>query len=103
MSETAAPTPPGLEELRARREEILEIAARHGVVSIRVFGSVARGELDAKDVDLLLELERGRSLLDLAGFHVEVQDLLGVKVDVATVNGLRERVRPDVLADAVVL
>jgi uncharacterized protein len=103
MSETVAPTPPGLEELRTRRSEILEIAARHGVLSVRVFGSVARGEPGAKDVDLLLEMESGRSLLDLAGFHVDVQDLLAVKVDVATVNGLRERVRSDVLVDAVSL
>src|SRR5919199_1187284 len=103
MSETTTPVMPALEELRARRDEILDLAARHGVLSVRVFGSVARGEPNAKDVDLLLEMEAGRSLLDLAGFHVDVQDLLGVEVDVVTVNGLRERVRPDVLADAVAL
>lgn len=104
MSETTLKPPPTLEELRARRDEILEIASRHGARNVRVFGSVARGDVEeASDVDILVEMEKGRSLLDLAGFHLDLEDLLGVHVDVVTVKGLRERIRDDVLAEAVSL
>lgn len=91
-----------VDDLREHRDEILEIAGRHGARNVRVFGSVARGDADASsDVDILVEMERGRSLLDLAGFHLDVEDLLGVRVDVVTEKGLRERIRDDVLAEAV--
>lgn len=90
-----------LEELRSRREEILAAAERHGVSNVRVFGSVARGDAtDDSDLDLLVEVASGRSLLDLAGFAVEVQDLLGVFTQVVTPNGLRERIKTQVLAEA---
>ncbi len=103
-SETTAARPPTLKELRARRDEILTIAERRGARNVRIFGSVARRESDGRsDVDFLVEMERGRSLLDLAGFRLDLQDLLGVSVDVATVAGLRDRVRADVLAEAVKL
>ena len=63
------------EHLRTKREEILEMAAKYGVHNVRVFGSVARGEADsASDVDLLVEMESGRSLLDLGGLLMELQD-----------------------------
>lgn len=97
-------TPLTLEDLRARRDEILAIAARHGASNVRVFGSVARGEADeVSDLDVLVEMDKGRSLLDLAGFHLDLEDLLGVGVDVVTVKGLRERVRDDIVAEAVSL
>ena len=94
----------GIEELRHRRDEILQIATRHGARHVRVFGSVARGEADAKsDVDFLVDMEKGRSLLDLGGLLMDLQDLLGRPVDVVTEKGLRERIRGRVLREAVPL
>ena len=93
-----------LRELRSRREAILDIARRHGAHNVRVFGSVARGEAgDASDVDVLVDLEPDRSLLDQAALLVDLQDLLGRRVDVATEAGLRERIRAIVLREAVPL
>lgn len=92
------------EVLRAKRAEILRIAARHGARNVRVFGSVARGEADAEsDLDVLVDMEPGRSLLDLAGVLVDLEALLGCKVDVVTERGLRERIRERVLQEAVPL
>jgi len=92
------------EVLRAKREEILRIAAQHGARNVRIFGSVARGEakLDS-DVDVLVDLEPGRSLLDLGGLLMDLRDLLGCNVDVVTEKGLRERIRDRVLREAVPL
>lgn len=93
-----------LEELRRKRDEILRIAARHGASNVRIFGSVARGEADERsDVDFLVELERGRNLMDLGGLLMDLQELLGRKVDVATVRGLKERIREHILQEAVSL
>jgi predicted nucleotidyltransferase len=95
----------GIEEvLKAQREEILRIAARHGAFNVRVFGSVARGDADHEsDVDFLVDLELGRSLLDLGGLLMDLQDLLGRNVDVVTERGLRHRIRDRVLGEAVPL
>lgn len=90
--------------LRTRRAEILALAARRGARNIRVFGSVARGEADEKsDVDLLVDMEPGRSLLDLGGLWSDLNRLLGIKVDLVTENGLRESIREKVLREAVPL
>ncbi len=87
--------------LRRRRAEILDIAARHGARNVRVFGSVARGDADERsDIDLLVDLEAGRSLLDLGGLWTELNERLGIRVDVVTEHGLRERIRERVLAEA---
>jgi predicted nucleotidyltransferase len=94
--------PLALEDLRRQRTAILEIAHRHGVRDIRVFGSVARVEADeGSDVDFLVELESGRSLFDLGGLLMDLQEFLGGSVDVVTPAGLRERSRAQVLRDAV--
>ena len=94
----------GIEELKSRREEILHVAARHGARRVRVFGSVARGEADERsDVDFLVDLEKGRSLLDLGGLLMDLQDLLGRPVDVVTERGLKTRIRDRVLEEAVPL
>jgi hypothetical protein len=93
-----------IQSLREKREEILQVAAKHGARTVRVFGSVARGEADAaSDLDFLVEMEPGRSLLDLGGLLMELQDLLGCSVDVVTEKGLRERIRDRVLKEAVAL
>jgi predicted nucleotidyltransferase len=76
-------------ELLERREEILAVAARHGVRAVRVFGSVARGEeTPASDLDLLVEFEPGRSLLDHIALAQDLKDLLDREVDVVTERGL---------------
>lgn len=82
----------------------MKIAAKHGARNVRVFGSVARGEADEKsDIDFLVELEPGRSLLDHAALLVELEELLGHRVDVVTGRGLPPRVRDRVLREAVAL
>ncbi|MBD2464651.1 nucleotidyltransferase family protein [Oscillatoria sp. FACHB-1407] len=92
------------ERLKAKREEILGTAAKHGAYNVRVFGSVARGEADsASDVDFLVDMESGRSLLDLGGLLMELQELLGCEVDVVTEKGLRQRIRERVLNEAIPL
>jgi uncharacterized protein len=93
-----------VQSLKVKREEILQIAEKHGARTVRIFGAVARGEADAaSDLDLLVEMEPGRSLLDLGGLLMELQDLLGCRVDVVTEKGLRERIRDRVLREAVAL
>ncbi|HEX6901212.1 MAG TPA: nucleotidyltransferase domain-containing protein [Thermoanaerobaculia bacterium] len=93
-----------IQEIRGRRDEILRVAARHGAHHLRVFGSVARGEADERsDVDFLVELEKGRSLLDLGGLLMDLQDLLGRRVDVVTERGLKARIRERILGEAVPL
>ena len=92
------------ELLRSKREEILRLASRHGARNVRVFGSVARGEADElSDVDLLVDLEPGRSLLDLGGLLMDLRDLLRRNVDVVTERGLKARIRSRVLQEAVPL
>jgi len=87
--------------LRRKRLKILETAARYGASDVRVFGSVARGEADeSSDIDLLVNLEPGRSLMDLGGLLMELQQELGVEVDVVTEKGLRQRIRDQVLKEA---
>lgn len=93
----------GIEELlRERRETILNTAARYGAHNVRVFGSVARGEADAgSDIDMLVDLEPGRGLLDLGGLLMDLRELLGRPVDVVTAKGLRPRIRERALDEAV--
>ncbi len=90
--------------LREKRDEILRITVLHGASNVRVFGSVARGEATVQsDVDFLVELERGRSLLDHAALMVDLENLLGRRVDVATERGLKPRVRDYILSEALPL
>ncbi len=86
------------------RGEILKIAARHGARNVRLFGSAARGEADeASDLDFLVEMEPGRSLLDMGGLLMDLRALLGCEVDVITERGLKARIRERVLREAVAL
>jgi predicted nucleotidyltransferase len=90
--------------LKAKRDEILQVCVKYGARNVRVFGSVARGEADEQsDIDLLVEFEPNRSLLDHAGLWVELQELLGVKVDVVSERGLKPRIRQRVLQEAIPL
>ena len=87
--------------IEAHRTEILALAERHGVVDVRVFGSMARGDADAdSDVDLLVSLSPGRTGLALGGLLMDVQDLLQRRVDVVTEGCLHPALRDRVLEDA---
>jgi uncharacterized protein len=91
-----------LSPVRERRRELLALARRHGARNVRIFGSTARGEAGPEsDVDLLVDLERGRTLLDLVALRREASELLGRPVDIATLDMLREPVRRDAERDAV--
>ena len=90
--------------LEQKREQVLETAARYGAYDVRVFGSVARLEAnDASDIDILVNMEPGRSLMDLGGLLYDLQELLGIEVDVVTEKGLRAQFREQVLREAMPL
>lgn len=92
------------ELLKQKREEILSLAAQHGASNVRIFGSVARGVAKPdSDVDFLVEMETGRSLLDRVALIQDLEDLLGKKVDVANVKGLRDAWRDRILNEAIPL
>lgn len=89
------------ERVKEQREEILRIARSHGAHNVRVFGSVARGEVtEDSDLDLLVKMDAGRSLFDHAALIGDLQEMLGCKVDVASERGLRARIRDRVLREA---
>lgn len=90
-----------IDELRARRSEILSLAERHGARNVRVFGSVVRGEdRPESDVDFLVEVERGRSLLDLIELEQDLSEMLGRPVEVLTDRGLNPHLQEQILAEA---
>lgn len=92
------------ELLKTKRTEILRIAEKHGGKNVRVFGSVARGdEGKHSDIDLLVELEPGRSLMDHAAMILELQESLGYRVDVISDRGIKPRIRDIVLQEAIPL
>ncbi|MDA0769617.1 MAG: nucleotidyltransferase family protein [Chloroflexi bacterium] len=87
--------------LRPHRNEILALAKKRGARNIRVFGSVAGNEATTdSDVDILVEMEPGRSLLDLTGLQLDLEELLGRDVDVVTEKGLSPYLRDRILAEA---
>ena len=88
--------------LKDHRDEILQIAGRHGVLQMKVFGSMSRGDVRPEsDVDLLVLREPGRSLLDLIALKHELEDLLGRNVDLVTTASLSPYIREQVLAEAI--
>jgi predicted nucleotidyltransferase len=92
------------EVLRNKRDEIRRIAAAHGARNVRVFGSCARGEAGpASDVDLLVDTDPVTSSWFPAGLIVDLEDLLGRRVDVVTESGLNPLIRDRVLREAVPL
>jgi uncharacterized protein len=91
-----------LEQVRARRDEILRLAKAHRASNVRVFGSVARGTAGPEsDLDILIDTEPGCSLFDLGGLLEDLKDLFGPRVDLVVADGLKERAKPSVLRDAV--
>ncbi|MBU0729146.1 MAG: nucleotidyltransferase family protein [Proteobacteria bacterium] len=90
--------------LQNKKEEILSIAQSHGAISLRLFGSLARGDDHPEsDIDFLVEMEPGRSLLDLIAMKHEIEDLIHKKVDVLTEQALSPYIRKDVLRDSIAL
>jgi len=87
--------------LAEKREEILRLAASRGARNVRVFGSVARGEAkENSDIDLLVDVEAGRSLLDIVGLWLDLESLLGRKVDLLTEGGVNRHLRETILTEA---
>lgn len=92
------------QSIKKLRKEILEIAARHGVTSIRVFGSAARGEIGAdSDVDFLVEAGEDTTPFFPGGLIADLEDILGRKVDVAEPDGLHWVIRDQVMKEAIAL
>jgi len=90
------------ELIREKREDILRIADKHGARNVRIFGSVARGEArDTSDIDLLVDVGLNTSSWFPAGLILELQDLLGRRVDVVTSRALKSDLRDRVLREAV--
>ncbi|MEW5988546.1 MAG: nucleotidyltransferase family protein [Chloroflexota bacterium] len=90
--------------LKEMRAEILRITAGYGAHNVRVFGSLARGEgRPDSDLDLLVRLEPGRSLLDLIAIKQDLEDLLGCGVDVVTEAAFSPYIRDQVLNEAISL
>ncbi len=90
--------------LKSKRQEIIETASKYGAKTVRVFGSVARGEAGPQsDLDLLVQLNPHHSLLDLIAIKQDLEDMLGCHVDVVTEAALSPYIREDVLREAVSL
>ena len=88
-------------ELLNDRREILRIAAEHGARNVRVFGSVARDAArPGSDLDLLVDMDDGRSLLELVGLGQDLEALLKRRVDVVTANSVHSAIRASILSDA---
>jgi predicted nucleotidyltransferase len=93
-----------IDDLHAHRHKILELATRHGARHVRVFGSIARGDARPNsDIDLLVEMELGRTLLDLIALEQDLEELLGRAVEVLTDGGLSPYLQERILADAAAL
>jgi uncharacterized protein len=87
--------------LQEKREAILQLAAKHGAQNVRVFGSVARHEANEQsDIDFLVDMEPGRSLMDMGGLLMDLRELLGREVDVVTEKGLYWLLRRRILKEA---
>lgn len=94
----------GIEELTEIREDVRRIAAVHGAGDVRMFGSVGRGEQSASsDLDLLVDMAEGRTLFDLIALSNDLEESLGVQVDVVTEASLSPYMRDRVLDEAVAL
>lgn len=109
MSEEAAPAPgplggPTGKRVAARRGEVLAVLRRHGVTNPEVFGSTARGDdREGSDVDILVDFPEGTSIIDIIGIQHELEDLLGVQVDLIPRSGLKARVRMRAARDRIAL
>jgi uncharacterized protein len=93
-----------LSDVRCQREAILRLATKYGIRRVRIFGSVARGQARPdSDLDVLVDFEPGRSLLDQAGFELALEKLLGCRVDVVVEGGISPYLEAEILREAVPL
>ncbi|HET6599083.1 MAG TPA: nucleotidyltransferase family protein [Burkholderiaceae bacterium] len=89
------------EALATRRHDLLRLTAARGAANLRVFGSVARGtDEPGSDIDLLVQLPSGTSLLKVVGLQQEIEDLLGVPVDLCTERELHPLLKDRILSEA---
>jgi len=89
------------EIIQDRKKQILALSAKYGASNVRIFGSVANGTADEKsDIDFLVDLEKGRSLFDLGGLLMDLQELFNRKVDVVTENGLHWYIKERIISEA---
>ena len=87
--------------IKEKRDDIFRLSELHGAKNVRIFGSVARDEAGPEsDIDFLVDLEQGRSLLDLGGLLVDLERLLGRKVDIVTERGLHWYLRDTIIKEA---
>ena len=92
------------DELLRKKKDIRKIGKEHGALNVRLFGSFARGAAsESSDVDILVELKEGRTLLDLVAIKQDLEDLLGRPVHVVTASSLSPYFRDDILKEAVSL
>jgi predicted nucleotidyltransferase len=92
---------PTLDDLRAKRNEILRLAEQYGATNVRVFGSVARGDARSNsDIDFLVDFPRNRSIFDLVGLWQALTDLLGCEVDLVVEEEPADRFMQAALRDA---
>jgi uncharacterized protein len=92
------------DDILKHRDEIIALAKLYGASDVRIFGSVARGDAtETSDLDLIVRFEPGRSLFDQGGLLMDLQELLGVKVDLISENGIRDRWRRHLMQEAVPL
>jgi len=86
------------------RTKILDLARKHGIHNVRIFGSMAKGSATlSSDVDLLVDLDEGYDLFDLGACLMDLQDLLHRKIDMVTQDALHPRIREKILREAVPL
>lgn len=92
------------QRVAAHRDQVREVLRRHGVTDPEIFGSAARGDdHEGSDVDILIDVPPGTSIIDIIGIQHELEDLLGVHVDLVPRRGLRERVRVRAAKDLIAL
>jgi predicted nucleotidyltransferase len=92
------------QRVAAHRGELREVLRRHGVTNPEIFGSAARGDdHEGSDVDILVDLPPGTSIIDIIGIQHELEDLIGVQVDLVPRKGLKERVRMRTAKDLIAL
>jgi predicted nucleotidyltransferase len=93
-----------LAEIRSKRDAILNLASKYGIRKVRLFGSIARADAShASDVDVLVDFEPGRSLLDQVGFEQDMEELLHCDVDVVAEGGISPYLADRILQEAVPL
>lgn len=90
------------ELIRAHRADIVRVARSHKAKGVRVFGSAARGEAtQASDIDLLVAMKPGADLLDIVAIKQDLEDLLGLPIDIVTENSISPYMRDEVLKEAI--